>query len=198
MINLDFPYEKITQALNYLAIKSGGKINKMKVIKLIYFADRFHLRKYGELFTNDMYFAMKKGPVPSITKDIATQNIFLEDNVLAYTSTYLDAAEQYELKSKEKCDYDFLSESDIEALNFAFDNFGDKDHFQLAEISHSYPEWLDVKDKLTTNKRVAINILDFIKDPINGLNPCFDLSDEDKEDLLEELNDKKVINLICN
>ncbi len=33
---LDFDYKKATQAINYLAKKEGGKINKMKAIKVIW------------------------------------------------------------------------------------------------------------------------------------------------------------------
>src|ERR1700683_762715 len=43
---------KATQALNYFACLSASgapfaEINKMKALKLLFFADRYHLRKYG-------------------------------------------------------------------------------------------------------------------------------------------------------
>ena len=58
-------YKKATQALNFFALKKDGKINKMKAIKLIYLADRLHLRKYGRPIVGDIYWAMKLGPVGS-------------------------------------------------------------------------------------------------------------------------------------
>ena len=63
----DFNYKKATQALAYFAEKSGGTINRLKGLKLIYFADRYHLRKYGRLITNDTYFAMDNGSGISVT-----------------------------------------------------------------------------------------------------------------------------------
>ena len=51
-IHLEFDHEKATQAINFFARESGGQINKMKAIKLIYFAERYHLRKYGRPITN--------------------------------------------------------------------------------------------------------------------------------------------------
>ena len=63
--------KKGTQALNYFARKKNGKINKMKAIKLIYLADRYHLRKYGRPVVGDDYWAMKYGPVASSTLNIA-------------------------------------------------------------------------------------------------------------------------------
>lgn len=58
-----FAYRKAAQALNYFAIQNGGEIEKLQALKLIYFADRYHLRKYGRPITNDQYWAMNFGPV---------------------------------------------------------------------------------------------------------------------------------------
>ena len=191
MLDISFPYEKVVQALAYLTQKNNGKINKMKIIKLIYFADRFHLRKYGKLLSGDKYYGMEYGAVPSITKDLATRNIFLDENVLEYIDNYLDTSEQYDLGLKNDCELDFLSESELEALDFAFQVFGDKDEFQLANISHDYPEWDNIKEELQSKKRAEMNVMDFLGDPINEQNPCFELSEGDKADLKEELEEKE-------
>ena len=47
-------------------------------IKLIFFADRYHIRKYGRPITNDEYLAMDFGPVNSGVKDIAEMSGFLD------------------------------------------------------------------------------------------------------------------------
>jgi hypothetical protein len=79
-IHLPFVYKKATQAVNYFAQRSGGIINKMKAIKLIYFADRYHLRKYGRPITNDEYLAMDYGLVSSGVKDIAEMSGFFRSS----------------------------------------------------------------------------------------------------------------------
>ena len=62
---------KSTQALNYFAHKAASgrppsrKLNKMKALKLLFFADRYHLRKYGRSVSDCVYFAMKHGPAAS-------------------------------------------------------------------------------------------------------------------------------------
>ena len=73
-MQLSFSHKKATQALNFFARAAGGKINKMKALKLIYFEDRYHLRSYGRPITNDTYFAMKFGPVASACKDLLNEN----------------------------------------------------------------------------------------------------------------------------
>ena len=139
MFNVD--YEKCTQALNFFAKKEGGRINKMKALKLIFFADRFHLRKYGRLLTNDNYVAMSYGPVPSNTKDIAELNEFLDDVIKKYIKNFLNFSNNYEIHSKNDVDEEVFSESDTEALNYSWEKFGSYNQFELANITHDYPEW---------------------------------------------------------
>ena len=55
MHDIPFDYKKAVQAINFFARKNGGKITKLEVLKLIFFADRYHLRKYGRPITNDQY-----------------------------------------------------------------------------------------------------------------------------------------------
>ena len=88
--NMEANYKKITQALNWLARKEGGEINKMKAIKLVWMADRLHLREYGRPITNDDYIAMKFGPVGSVTRNITDEAIpYLTDEQFGYSRNYL-------------------------------------------------------------------------------------------------------------
>jgi uncharacterized phage-associated protein len=68
--NLRRNYLKSVQVLNWIARKEGGKVDKLKAIKIYWLADRLHLRKYGSTLTNDTYYAMEYGPVASLAKDI--------------------------------------------------------------------------------------------------------------------------------
>ena len=133
-IHLKFDYKKATQALNFLALKSHGRINKLKAIKLVYLADRYHLRKYGRPITNDEYFAMSYGPVNSGVKDICEMSTFLGPRESTYASQFLRVADQYHTESIENYDNSVFSETDIEALSFAWNKFGHYDEFQLAEM----------------------------------------------------------------
>lgn len=40
------------------------------ISKVLYFADREHLSRYGSLMTGDTYYAMRHGPVPSATYNL--------------------------------------------------------------------------------------------------------------------------------
>ena len=136
----NFDHKKATQSLNYFAVKEGGHINKMKALKLVYLADRYHLRKYGRLITNDIYFAMNYGAVPSSVKDIAEKSEFLGEKEQYYASRYITTT-RYQVRSVKLPNNDVFSDSDIEALDFAWNKFGHLAKFQLAELTHEYPEW---------------------------------------------------------
>lgn len=188
-IHLEFNYKKAAQALNFFAEKEGGSINKMKALKLVYFADRYHLRKYGRPITNDEYFAMAYGPVASGVKDIAEMSDFLGPKEKDYSSEFIEVFNRYEIKSKKTYDADVFSDSDIEALSFAWNKFGDILEFDLADITHQYPEWKKHENKLKKSSRVRMNYEDFFDDPQNHFEKCHTLDPRDKADRLDQLEE---------
>ncbi len=188
-----FAHRKATQALNFLARQSGGHINKLKALKLVFFADRYHLRKYGRTVTNDRYFAMNYGPVPSGTKDIAEMGEFLGQQEQLYAQQFLqrDPDDVHGFKSIGEFDPNVFSESDREALAFAIKNFGLVDSFQLAELTHLYPEWKRHEAALESGgaSRVPMCYEDFLDDPPAGVEPCHTLTDDERNDRREMLGD---------
>ncbi len=161
----DTSYKKATQALNFLARKKDGRINKMKAIKLIFLADRLHLRKYGRPVIGDSYWAMKLGPVGSKTKRAA--ELDLSGDVLLYTKKYIkptDEKKQSFVSVKEP-DLGVFSKTDLECLETIYNTFSDKDQFELAELTHKYPEWSKYQRELETGKkRVKMDYEDFFAD----------------------------------
>ena len=191
-IHLPFNLQKTTQALNFFAVRSGRMINKMKAIKLLYFADRYHLRKFGRSISNDDYYAMEYGPVPSNGKDIAENSDFLGKHEKSYVEKYLKRSSNYDYKSIKPIDRDVLSESDIEALEFAWETFKEFDQFQLADITHKYPEWQKHENQITDrNSRIQMDYEDFFQDP--GNDDYFQIDAATKEDSLASLKESSSI-----
>jgi len=162
MIN-DFDFMKVTQVLNYLARKLGGKVNKLRAIKLIYLADKYHLRKYGRLVTGDRYIAMKLGPVQSGVKDIADLSDFLGSEERDYTSLFISKV-GHDIKSIKEVDYDELSQTDVEALNFVLEQFSNFTDSDLVKLTHKGYEWKKHKNELKLKSRIDMDILDFFED----------------------------------
>lgn len=177
---VEFDYKKATQALNYLAIQEGGQINKMKAIKLIWLAERYHLRKYGRAIVNDQYWAMSFGPVGSSVKDIADGSSFLANEEREYSEAYIANADKYTVVSITNPEIRVFSKTDIEALDAAYKCYGSLDQFALAKLSHDYPEWKKFEDRLEAkiSSRELMSYLDFFDAP---LTPQCDEFQEDSE-----------------
>lgn len=163
---LEFDYKKATQAINYLIKKEGGKIEKLKLIKLVYLADRYHLRRYGRPIVNDTYFAMPLGPVGSSVKDIAEFSDFLAQEEVDYASKFISRGQQmHTVVSLAEVDNKVFSQSELEALEFAYKEFGKDTPINLVNITHNYPEWTKFKAALESKEttREPMNYTDFFK-----------------------------------
>lgn len=173
----NFSVKRALQALYYLQEKAHTN-NRMKLIKLFYFADRYHLRHYCVPFSYDTYRALKYGPVPQNTMDILRLNDFFlkkisqEDRILIENSVKMKE-ERNEISRQET---DELSKSAIESLDFAIKTFSEFDRFSLSDISHDYPEW---KNTYKDRRPKAINMAQ-----------CFDSPDEESSNIKKYLNGK--------
>jgi len=199
-MTLTFSYRKTTQALNYLARQAGGRINKMEALKLVYFADRYHLRKFGRPITNDEYFAMNFGPVASATKDLAEGSDFRPDVEKQYASQYLDAVSRFEYSSLAPVEEKVFSQTDLESLAFTWREFGGSDQFQLAELTHAYPEWKRHEAALSSgvNSLLKMHFDDFLEDPPAGINPCHALDARERVARRDEIADLREIHNLWN
>lgn len=197
---MSFSHKKTTQALNFFARQSGGRINKMKALKLLFFADRFHLRKYGRPITNDEYFAMGYGPVPSGAKDLAEGSDFRPDVEKAYSSQFVDPVDRYEFASISDVDAVVFSATDQEALAYVWDHFGSLDQFALADLSHQYPEWKKHEAALSSesSSRVKMSFSDFLEDPPAPCDPCYALDKEEREIRREEVQELGTLHNLWN
>jgi uncharacterized phage-associated protein len=54
---------------------SGRGLPLSNLSKVMFFADRSHLRQYGRPVTGDLYIAMANGPVPSRIYDMVKGNL---------------------------------------------------------------------------------------------------------------------------
>ena len=182
-MSLAIANRKATQALNFLARQSGGSINKLKALKLLFFADRYHLRKYGRPVSECVYYAMTHGPVASEAKQIAEDCDLLSAPARQYARKYLKKRSDYDFASVANVDKSVLSATDLEALDFAWRNFGQFSKYQLRDITHHYPEWKRHEHALkqTGKHRVPMVGTDFFEEPDAGYIPCHTLTEEERK-----------------
>ncbi len=169
-------YKKVTQVVSFLLSHYGDAgLPKLKLVKLVWAADRYHVRKYARFVTDDDYVAMKNGPVPSCVKDIIEFSVNeysnLESNDLPYIKQYIKNNNGI-IYSVGETDMDYLSDTDVEALNFALRQFGRLNDDEIVNETHKYPEWVKQKDDLMPpigsgmEKAKDIDEMDFYENPI--------------------------------
>lgn len=198
---MSFSYKKATQALNYFAGKNEGRLNKMKALKLVFFADRYHLRKYGRPITNDEYFAMNYGPVPSGVKDIAEGcDDFLAEVEKDYAARFIKPLDHKVFCSTAQPDLEVFSETDREALDFAWRTFGHLNQYDLADLTHQYPEWKCHEAAIVggTSSRVKMSYSDFLNDPPSQMDPCHPLDEQERAIRREEIQELSQLHNLWN
>ena len=157
-----FSYKKAIQSLNFFAQKHDGTLNKMKAIKLVWLADRLHIRRYGRTITGDVYFALPYGPVPSTTRDIL-EEYSLSEVEKEYGVQFIGNISKYEFSSLSEPNYKVFSQTEVGILEEIISKYGHLTEFELSELSHEFPEWVRYKSALESRiaSRFEIDPNDF-------------------------------------
>ena len=132
-----FDIETAKAVMLYISRKIG-RADLMRLFKILYFAEKKHLTKWGDLIVNDTYVAMKNGPVPSILYDLfkgirgdGFRNIRYDVFYRAFSME-----EGYYVVPLEFPDMDYLSRANIEALDESIHENKDADFQSLSKKSH--------------------------------------------------------------
>jgi uncharacterized phage-associated protein len=157
-----FKAKRAAQMAAYLLNKAGGSMPKLKLMKLMYLADREGYREYNcpEPFLWDTVVAMKNGPVLSRTLELmegrAADSMHWDD--LISPSDNGELALRRELKyifrdefipgvtAWVKTDNSELCPAIYETLDDVMDKFGDMDQREIVEYTHTLGEWQDPGD----------------------------------------------------
>ena len=151
---------KIIQALNYLAChQSDRQLDNMKAYKLLWLADRYHLRQTGRTITGDSYYAMPFGIVPSDAKCILENAKTKLKNPDGYKDKYIKSIENHQFKSVCDPDLNVFSESDQNALDKVLNLYGNYRNqtivFTFEEIPKVFFVFIELSKKqmnMTSNK----------------------------------------------
>jgi uncharacterized phage-associated protein len=138
-MRLRFNERKATQAAALLLQLRGGKMSYLKLIKLLYLADREALLQWGRPITTDRYFAMDRGPVLSRIMDLATDG---EDpGSPSIWANHISVPSNYEVRLQTDAGRDELSDAEVELLKRIFQAHGHKSRWEMVDLTHTLPEW---------------------------------------------------------
>lgn len=177
-----FDYHKAVQSINFMASKEGNTIDKFKLLKLLFFAERYHLRAYGRLIFFAPYWTMPLGPVCSPIKDIVEFSDSFSEKERTYAQQFLSPGDtsSHAVASTAAVDEDEFSDTDLTALEWAYEHFGHLSTDDLVERIHRYPEWTKYVHMLDIGMTGHANMdySEFFENPVAGSPNDFNESSE--------------------
>ena len=133
---------KAAEAAAWLLKFGGGQMQYMKLIKLMYLADRRALVETGVPITGDRMFSLPRGPVLSQVLDNLTNPPRRDSAWSEFVSPPADY--KVSLQKEPVRDQTYLSEYQLQVLEETWGEFGAMDQWDLIEWLHlALPEWKD-------------------------------------------------------
>lgn len=141
-VDICFPFQlqKSIQAMAYL-VRALKSVDKVALMKLLYYADRNHFIAAGYPITGDTQKALPWGPVPSDSLDaldgeywpdldVATKHLSIDNNVVTV---------------RDDPGTDRLNGEEIATLDKVIQEHGSKNKWVLVHETHQLPEYKDAK-----------------------------------------------------
>lgn len=135
-----FREDKTTQMAARFLRLAGGRIPYIKLLKMLYIADKRMLIKHGKPITYDRWFALKHGPVLS-----ATYNIIKGDAAAEYWPAHIKT-ESYDLALSHDPGSDALSVAEDRIIDEVFEEYKNHSEWGIVHAVHQMPEWEDPGD----------------------------------------------------
>lgn len=134
-----FDERKAAQAACVLLDRHGGPMPYIKLVKLLYLADRESLIETGSPITGDRFISMKYGPVLSRVLDLIKESEPAEDSI--WHGYVLRAG--YDAVLSTAAESDRLSEYEEGVLGRIFESQGREKEWDVVTRTHALPEWTD-------------------------------------------------------
>ena len=155
-ISFDFEPEKFVAATAFFARAGLPDLSQMKLAKLLYFADKRHLLKYGRPIIGDRYVGMKDGPVPSsaydvmkgATKDSKSKAWYETRELFHEYLEVVPATPHPVFAAKREPDLESLSSSDRAVLAAVARDMGEMTASELRRLAHKEPDYASIEPKL--------------------------------------------------
>lgn len=136
-------HRKALEVILWCASKRGS-VDFHTVVKVLFAAEIDHLNKYGRPIVGDTFKAMPYGPVALQTYDLM-QRMPMALEGLGNADPPFDLS-GYMVTARRKPDLSIFSESEVEALEAGFSEYGYLPFSRRTERSHQHPAWIKAWD----------------------------------------------------
>ncbi len=135
MIPFRFSLQKKIQAAGVI-LRNRGHMDRLRLLKLLYIADRESLRERGTPIVGGLMVAMDHGPLHSEIYDLIKGSHAKE----AEWSEYIESQGSTVVLRKDPGRLD-LSPYEIDKLNEIAEQYQDVDTWALSTLTHDFEEW---------------------------------------------------------
>jgi len=147
---MNIPIPKLKAILLYFGTNTDVKfLGKVKLMKLFYFLDFLHIKKYGAPVTYDNYINLEHGPIPSTIKNLVdTADDDIDNSILSDTIKF-DRPERGDihriipLRKFTKNDEKYFTPTELDVLSNVCQRFGNKNTKYIEDASHKEAPWLE-------------------------------------------------------
>jgi uncharacterized phage-associated protein len=150
-IQFEFNLDKLIHTIAFFSQHGTHDLTKLKVAKMLYFADKKHLLEFGAPIIGDVYFCMEFGPVPSFALNEMNEAINRSEVVNEETSDYNKMSLVLRVKkpffghpyfeAKQGFDANVFAPSEVEVLRYVVGEYGRRSAKQLVDLTHNEPTW---------------------------------------------------------
>ena len=142
------PSEKIKAIIKYFCGNTNPRfLGKTKLMKLFYFLDFLHIKRYGVSVTGDKYYHLGYGPIPTLIKNLVDDVDNTPDCAILSDTIEIVKSENRKIYLV-KCineflekDKDYFSVIELKTMEDVCRRFKDYTTKQIVEASHKESSW---------------------------------------------------------
>jgi hypothetical protein len=140
-----FDEEKSVQLAALFLKLRGGEMKHLKLIKLMYLADREALGRWEHPITGDSYVSMKFGLVLSNVLGLIHDETRPAEHHPWHE--FIQPSECYAVKLVQECGTSRLSEAEEDLAREIFERYGKVNRWELVDITDKFPEFKEPDDE---------------------------------------------------
>lgn len=138
-----FDAAKAIQLCAFFLICAGGRLDKLKLIKLVYLSEREYLRRYQLPMLWDEFYSLQHGPVCSATLN-CIDKVCLTSLSDAFFVTH-GRRDVHLVRGVSVADFDCMNNADIDVAGSVWSEHKAKTASQIRAYTHTYcPEYTEV------------------------------------------------------
>lgn len=138
---------KVLEALVWIAGRRPGNGFHF-ILKTLFYADKYHLQRYGRPVTGDAYVKMPYGPVASLAYDMLKRNEFLPEEIIGQIDQALTterSGSTPKVSAKRPADESCFSGTDLGCLEAALSACDGKGFDCLSHLTHTEQAWIEAE-----------------------------------------------------